>query len=261
MGKKYYQIATQDAEASIFIYGDIVSEGWAWYESDVTSHELVQEIEALDVDKINVYINSYGGEVAEGWAICNALKRHKAKITTYCDGFACSAASLIFMAGEERIMLTTSALWIHNVQTFARGDHKKLAKEAEGAKKLNDLSAQMYLEHVNVGEDELMQMMDDETWITPQEALDMGFATSIVTGGESKEPTQSARKSVFDMILNSKTVEGEAEGEEPNPEPVPDPSEPEQDEEPTPEPEPEPEPVMNKPKNLFMALLGGKDEE
>ncbi|WP_461367322.1 Clp protease ClpP, partial [Candidatus Darwinibacter acetoxidans] len=101
---RYWQIEKKGQEAAIYIYGDIVSELWKWYESDVTSHEIVKEIEGLDVDVINCYINSYGGEVAEGLAIYNALKRHKAKVRTYCDGFACSAASVVFMAGDERIM-------------------------------------------------------------------------------------------------------------------------------------------------------------
>ena len=198
---RYWQLAVQDKEAALYIYGDIVTEDWKWLESDVSSHELVQQLDQLDVDLINVYINSYGGFVSEAWAIHNALKRQKAKIRTICEGFACSAASLIFMAGDERIMLDTSALWIHNVQTFAAGDYKKLQSEAEGAKKLNELGMQIYLEHVNLSEEELAAMMDKETWISPTEALEWGFATAIQSGGESKKPTQSARKHVFDMIF------------------------------------------------------------
>jgi len=199
--KRYWQLATQDREAALYIYGDIVTEDWKWLESDVSGHELVQQLDQLDVDLINVYINSYGGFVSEAWAIHNALKRQKAKIRTVCEGFACSAASLIFMAGDERIMLDTSALWIHNVQTFAAGDYKKLQSEAEGAKKLNELSMQVYLEHVNLSKEELAEMMDRETWISPTEALEWGFATAIQSGGESKKPTQSARKHIFDMIF------------------------------------------------------------
>ena len=199
--KRYWQLATQDREAALYIYGDIVTEDWKWLESDVSGHELVQQLDQLDVDLINVYINSYGGFVSEAWAIYNALKRHKAKIRTVCEGFACSAASLIFMAGDERVMLDTSALWIHNVQTFAAGDYKKLQSEAEGAKKLNELSMQVYLEHVNLSKEELAEMMDKETWISPAEALEWGFATAIQSGGESKKPTQSARKHLFDTIF------------------------------------------------------------
>jgi len=198
---RYWQLAVQDKEAALYIYGDIVTEDWKWLESDVSGHELVQQLDQLDVDLINVYINSYGGFVSEAWAIHNALKRQKAKIRTICEGFACSAASLIFMAGDERIMLDTSALWIHNVQTFAAGDYKKLQSEAEGAKKLNELGMQVYLEHVNLSKEELAEMMDKETWISPTEALEWGFATAIQSGGESKKPTQSARKHIFDMIF------------------------------------------------------------
>ena len=198
---RYWQLAVQDKEATLYIYGDIVTEDLKWFESDVSGHELVQQLDQLDVDLINVYINSYGGFVSEAWAIYNALKRHKAKIRTVCEGFACSAASLIFMAGDERIMLDTSALWIHNVQTFAAGDYKKLQSEAEGAKKLNELGMQIYLEHVNLSKEELAAMMDKETWISPTEALEWGFATAIQSGGENKKPTQSARKHLFDMIF------------------------------------------------------------
>jgi len=199
--KRYWQLVIQDREAALYIYGDIVTEDWKWFESDVSSHELVQQLDQLDVDLINVYINSYGGFVSEAWAIHNALERHKAKIRTVCEGFACSAASLIFMAGDERIMLDTSVLWIHNVQSFAVGDYKKLQSEAEGAKKLNELSMQVYLEHVDLSKEELAEMMDKETWISPTEALEWGFATAIQSGGESKKPTQSARKHIFDMIF------------------------------------------------------------
>jgi len=198
---RYWQLAVQDKEAALYIYGDIVTEDWKWLESDVSGHELVQQLDQLDVDLINVYINSYGGFISEAWAIHNALKRQKAKIRTVCEGFACSAASLIFMAGDERIMLDTSALLIHNVQTFAAGDYKKLQSEAEGAKKLNELGMQIYLEHVNLSKEELAAMMDKETWISPTEALEWGFATAIQSGGESKKPTQSARKHIFDMIF------------------------------------------------------------
>lgn len=198
---RYWQLAVQDKEAALYIYGDIVTENSKWFESDVSGHELVQQLDQLDVDLINVYINSYGGFVSEAWAIHNALKRQKAKIRTVCEGFACSAASLIFMAGDERIMLDTSALWIHNVQTFVAGDYKKLQSEAEGAKKLNELGMQIYLEHVNLSKEELAAMMDKETWISPAEALEWGFATAIQSGGESKKPTQSARKHIFDMIF------------------------------------------------------------
>src|SRR5690606_40921758 len=176
--KRYYSLVVQGDEADIYIYGDIVS--WPLLESDVSSHSLAKEIAGLEVDQINVYINSYGGEVAEGLAIYNALKRHKAKVRTYCDGFACSAASVVFMAGDERIMSASSMLMIHNAWMWAAGDANELRKEADDLEKINEASSNAYLEHINISKEQLKEMLDKETWLTAQEALDMGFCTTVV---------------------------------------------------------------------------------
>jgi len=198
--RKYWQLEVKGAEASIFIYGDIVSEPWKWYESDVTSYDLVKEIEGLDVDVIHCYINSYGGEVAEGLAIYNALKRHKAKVKTYCDGFACSAASVVFMAGDERIMSASSMLMIHNAWMWAAGDANELRKQADDLEKINEASNNAYLEHINISKEQLQEMLDKETWLTAQEALDMGFCTTVVND-RKKAANQSARMKIVQLIL------------------------------------------------------------
>lgn len=245
MKKKYYSLATQDNQATIHIYGDIVS--WPWMESDVSSYNLAKEIEGLDVDTINVYINSYGGEVAEGLAIYNSLKRHKAKVKTYCDGFACSAASAVFMAGDERVMSTASLLMIHNAWCYTAGDANQLRKDADDIETITQASINVYMEHINVTEGELKEMMDKETWMSAQDALDKGFATTITSGGENKSPSQSVRKRLSEMILTWQKDE-----QDPDPEPEPgQPPEPEQD----PEPEPDPEPEQNKPQKLIAALF------
>lgn len=202
--RKYWQLEVKGAEASIFIYGDIVSEPWKWYESDVTSHDLVKEIEGLDVDVIHCYINSYGGEVAEGLAIYNALKRHKAKVKTYCDGFACSAASVVFMAGDERVMSNASLLMIHNAWLLTAGDSNDLRKDADDLEIINAATIQAYLNHVNVSEDELKEMMDAETWISAADALEMGFATAVVNPATTDKAAASLRQrqQIRDAILS-----------------------------------------------------------
>jgi ATP-dependent Clp protease protease subunit len=101
---KYYALETNGKEADIYIFGDITS--WEWFEMMYPATHCQRNCRMLDpdIEVINVHINSYGGEVAEGLAIYNLLRNHKAKVRTYCDGFACSIASVIFMAGDERIM-------------------------------------------------------------------------------------------------------------------------------------------------------------
>nr|DAE51690.1 MAG TPA: Putative ATP dependent Clp protease [Caudoviricetes sp.] len=201
--KKYFQLTQNDNEVDIQIYGDITS--WNWFESDVSSYTLSKQIEGLECDVINVYINSYGGEVAEGLAIYNQLKRHKAKVKTVCDGFACSAASVVFMAGDERIMSTASLLMIHNAWIHVSGNSKELRKQAETLDKITQASINAYMQEVNITEEELKQMLDDETWITPQEAIEKGFITAIVNEKEAEEVSQSVKKSLMEVILNSKS--------------------------------------------------------
>lgn len=223
--KRYYSLVVHDNEADIYIYGDIVS--WEWFESDVSSYTLSKEIEGLEVDKINVFINSYGGEVAEGLAIYNQLRRHKAKVVTYCDGFACSAASVVFMAGDERIMSNASLLMIHNVWSWAAGDSKALRKQADDLEIMTQAAVNAYMKHVTISEETLKQMMDDETWISPQDALEMGFATSVVDDPANRQAAnQNARRLLVQLVLggsrNKPPVEPNSHSKpqsEPEPEP------------------------------------------
>lgn len=170
-------------------------------ESDVSSYNLSKQIEGLDVDTINVGINSYGGEIGEGLAIYNALKRSKAKVRTRCDGFACSIASVIFMAGDERVMSDPSMLMIHNGWTSATGDAKALRKQADDIEKMTEASISIYKQAVSIEEDELRSLMDAETWLGPDEAVEMGFATSVESSDESK-PSQSVKRKVMQMLRN-----------------------------------------------------------
>lgn len=200
--KRYYQMEVAGNEADIDIYGDITS--WPWVDSDVSSANLSAQLADLDVDVINVNINSYGGEVAEGLAIYNALKRHKAKVRTCCDGFACSIASVVFMAGDERIMNEASLLMIHNAFSFAEGDANALRKMADDLDLVTSQSKKIYLANSNIDEAALTELMDKETFIDPKDALEMGFATSVVAIS-TDHPAQSALKTVFRRCPTTRT--------------------------------------------------------
>ena len=198
---KYYALTTNGQTADIYIFGDITS--WEWLESDVSSYTLSKELQGLDVDVINVHINSYGGEVAEGLAIYNMLKNHKAKVNTICDGFACSIAAVIFMAGDERIMNNASLLIVHNAWTHTAGDAKELRKTADDLDIITQATMEAFKAHVNISDDELKALLDAESWLSPQEALEKGFATSIKAVENSENPSQSVRQSIINKIINN----------------------------------------------------------
>lgn len=198
--RKYYSLEAKKDKAVVSIYGDITSYPFA--ERDVSAFNLSKELEKVTAKTIEVYINSYGGEVAEGLAIYNALKRHKAKVKTYVDGFACSIASVIAMAGDERYMYPTSLLMIHNVWTYASGNSADLRKVADDLDIMTSSSIKAYKEHVNISEEEIKELLDNETWLTADEALEKGFITKIAADTKNNKSNQSARKAVYNMLLN-----------------------------------------------------------
>lgn len=214
--RRYFSLVRSGTTAELDIYGDITS--WPWLESDVSAYNLSQQLAQLDdVTEINVNINSYGGEVAEGLAIYNALMRHPARVTTRCDGFACSIASVIFMAGDERVMNQASLLMIHNAWTYASGDANELRKQADDLDTITGASKAAYMGRVSITEDELAAMMDEETFITPEDAVSMGFATAI-EGEEPENVSQSARRAVF-MRLTDEDEDDDDDGTEDGDEP------------------------------------------
>lgn len=254
MKKNYFSLAKEGDVASLNIYGDICHYAWETF-GEVSAVNLSKQLEEMgDVKQINVYINSYGGEVAEGLAIYNALKRHKAKVTTYCDGFACSIASVVFMAGDERVMNEASMLMIHNAWTWASGNAEQLRKQADDLEKITQASVEAYKAHSSLSEEEIKALMDAETWILPEEALSYGFATKIEKT-EKEKANQNALVKLFEIIKayqaeepekadDDEGTEGENEPEKDEPETdtgaeEPEKDNPEEPEEPDTDDEPE----------------------
>jgi len=202
-------VETKEHRADLHISGDI-TKGFAFFgmstkqETDVSYNDVAEALKDLpdDVTEIGVHINSYGGEVAEGVAIYNALRSHHAKVTTVCEGFACSIASVIFMAGDERIMRDSSLLMLHNAAMPAHGDANAHRKAADDLDVITELSKTAYLNHAkgDLTREKLTEIMDAETWITPDQALEWGLATEVDKPAGDDEPTQSARALVMRQL-------------------------------------------------------------
>ena len=213
--KNFFSLVKEEQTATLNIYGDITSIPFEDF-GEVSAVNLSKQLEALgDVEQIDVHINSYGGEVAEGLAIYNALRRHKAKVTTYCDGFACSIASVIFMAGDERIMNESSLLMIHNAWTFAMGNSAELRKQADDLEKITQASVEAYKSHSSLSEEAIKNLMDNETWILPEEALSYGFATAV-NKTENEKASQSAWLQLFNIIKAHQEKDNEEDKEPEN---------------------------------------------
>lgn len=201
--------------AQLHILGNITKGHWLLgkTDSDTDASDIAQALKDLpkSISQIVVHINSYGGEVAEGIAIYNALKSHPAQVTTVCEGMACSIASVIFMAGDKRIMRPASLLMLHNASMPARGDANAMRKAAQTLDAVTDLSKRAYLEHATdaLSADKLTQIMDEETWVKPEQAVEWGLATEIDAPDPTDEPSQSVEQQVMEALtrqVSPKTV-------------------------------------------------------
>lgn len=208
---RYYSMSVAGQEADIYIFGDIVNPVWQELDamwgitSETSGYSLAKDLKALDagVTQINVHINSYGGDVSEGLAIHNLLKQHAAKVVTIVDGFACSAASVVFMAGDERLMNNASLLMVHNAWSYASGNANDLRKAAEDLDVITQASINAYMARVSITEAEVKELLDNETWILPADAVSKGFATGVFDAVEAEpgKAAASARQSVMQRMI------------------------------------------------------------
>lgn len=251
--KKFFAIQQAGREADIYIFGDIVAD--RWFEDETSAFSLKETIKGLDVDVINVYIDSYGGSVSDGWAIYNELRRHPARVRTFGTGFVASAALYPFMAGEERYAMDPSAYFFHQILVnSAAGNADDLRKAADELEKLNEIGRAAFTENTKLTAGEVEAMEKAETWLSPYEALDMGIATAVLKNAPESVPAQSARKRIVQSFVRRPKIEFLVDGNiiqsgkrpefSPAPEPVP-PADPE------PEPEPQPSGLMQ---TLFRAF-------
>lgn len=156
----------------VMIYGEI---GW-----DVSSASTVRAIMDAAPGPLNVRVNSPGGFVFEGLAIASAIKR-RTGVTTYNDGLAASMGSVVFVSGDRRVMAPGTLLMIHNPASGAWGDADDLKKEAAVLDVIAGEMANIYASASGgkVSKEKALEMMDAETWLTPTEAVELGFAHEI----------------------------------------------------------------------------------
>lgn len=196
---------SEDGKDEILLYGPIRKQSllekiWEVEAEDGRMDALTFEerLKATQSEEIVVRINSYGGSVSEGLAIYNALRKSGKQITTICEGFACSVASVIYCAGDKRIMPETSLLMIHNAWTEGgEGNANHFRKLAEDLDKITQPSVRAYVAVSNLSENDIKALMDNETWIEPEQALEWGFATEI-----RKCATEASQELEQRQILN-----------------------------------------------------------
>ena len=167
------------------IKGPIVgnSDAWIyeWFGIEATSPSMVDKaIEKANGEDLEVEINSGGGSVFAGSEIYTALKSYPGNVTVKIVGLAASAASVIAMAGKKVMMSPTAQMMIHNVSSCAEGDYREMEHTAEILKNANDTIANAYRLKTGKTQEELLALMDKETWMTAQKAKELGFIDEVM---------------------------------------------------------------------------------
>lgn len=183
---KFLQKGEEGAERpSLYIYGDIYQtfDDWLSGEEGNTAKGIQQFLEAnKGADGIDVYINSMGGDVFEGTAIANQLRRFDGNVTVTVDGFACSIASVIAISGDEVRMPKNATMMIHNMWTAMVGNAAELRKMADDLDVLMEANKTIYLDKAGdkLDYDKLTEMLDAETWLTAEQCVEYGLADTIL---------------------------------------------------------------------------------
>lgn len=185
----------------LYIYDDVQGDSTNWWTDEVTESQtsanyIKSQLEiAKDVKQINIFINSYGGSVKEGLGIYNQLKRHSAQKTVYIDGFACSIASVIAMAGDKVVIGNNCLMMVHHASMSAFGNAEELRRAANDVEVIDSASCSSYLSKAGdkLTQEKLNELLDGQTWLNAEQCLQYGLADEI-TGKEDKTITEAKQR-------------------------------------------------------------------
>ena len=194
-----------DNETTVTLYDEIGAFG-------AGSKQFLSDIGKLSGQHLHLRINSPGGSVVEGTAIYNALRRHKGGLTVHIDALAASMASVIAMAGAPVLIADNALLMIHNPWTVSMGGSEDLRKEADLLDMLKVNLRNAYVRKTGLGETEIQDMMDKETWLDAVDAVALGFADAIEEGvAAAATATPENLRARFDNFAKGMSQKAEIE--------------------------------------------------
>lgn len=174
MNKNWYNIQGKatDSVVDIYVFNEIGMYG-------ITAQDFINDVKDLKDTPINLRINCIGGDVFDGMAIYNIIKKRNAKTTAYIEGVAASMGSVIALAADEVVMSENSLFMIHNAWGGTMGEAEDMRKTASILEKISGEIADIYQKKTRLLYDRIINMMDEETWLNAQEAYELGFIDTI----------------------------------------------------------------------------------
>lgn len=206
--------SADNKSADVFIMGEITQYAWEEF-GEMSSVAFKEKLDAVgDVSTINLYVNSPGGSVFEGIAIANMLKRHKARVIGHVDALAASIASNIIASCDEVRMPSNSMLMIHNAWNRVAGNSAELRKAADDLDRINNMQVETYMAKVGdkTTEENIRALMDSESWISAQEALELGLCDVVEGANQVAASISGEHMKLFKNIPNAFVKSDEPQG-------------------------------------------------
>lgn len=192
-----YAAATTGGELELLVYDSIGANYWG---GGVTAEKVQQQLkDAGDVSKIKLRINSPGGDVFEGSAIYSLLAQHPAEVECYVDGLAASAAFTVAMAADKIHISESAMMMLHNAWGMCVGYAEDMKKTADVLDKVSGTMRDIYSKRSGMSADEVQTLMDDETWMTADEAVEYGFADDTVVRNPAEDQDDQELAASFDL--------------------------------------------------------------
>ena len=195
----------------LYIYDDVSAYGnWNWNtlsyeESETSSKYFRDQLAAIPEDHtVELHINSNGGSVKEGVTIYNLLKQSGCKVRGIVDGVAYSVAFVILQACDERIMGVGTTALIHEPWVETSGNAKELRKTADDLDVLTASNRKIFLERSNLEEQQLADMMEAETFLTPDDCLEYGLIDKVEDYGHADITTEGMQKRLQEVLQHMK---------------------------------------------------------
>ncbi|MEP9689674.1 Clp protease ClpP [Xanthomonas perforans] len=198
--------AESDEERTISVY-DVIGQDY-WTGEGVTARRVAGALRAMGKGPVTVNVNSPGGDMFEGLAIYNLLREHDGEITVKVLGLAASAASIIAMAGDTVQIARAGFLMIHNAWVMAVGNRNDLIEVADTLKPFDDAMASIYAARTGQDRKSMAKLMDAETWIGGEAAIEDGFADELLASDQVERGAAKASASAVRRIESALRASG-----------------------------------------------------
>ncbi len=204
--KKFWNFVKNEemSETELIFNGPISDE--TWWGDEITPSLFRDELAKIS-GNLTVWLNSPGGDCFAASQIYTMLRNHKGRITVKIDGIAASAASVVAMAGDETFIAPTAMLMIHNPMTFAAGNKADMEKAIELLEEVKESIINAYARKTALSRNKISKLMDDETWMNAEKALQLGFADGILFDEKkqsvpNEDPVEDEPKELENKVIS-----------------------------------------------------------